>query len=213
MRDLVDDTVESEGVVDIFKAAGIEKADVSILDDKFLQTFKDRPQENLRLKLLEQLLRDEIQFRQKRNLSQARSFREMLEATLKKYHNRLIDAAAVIRSLIQIRKDMDSELQRAAALNLEPEELAFYDAVAANAERLYDQAYLRELIHDVVQAIKRNLRVDWTQPHREDVKAEIRAAVKRVLRNRGVRAEDFNEFVERFMVQAVALFADWPIAA
>ncbi|GFO81285.1 MAG: hypothetical protein A49_09120 [Methyloceanibacter sp.] len=213
VRDLVDDTVESEGVVDIFKAAGIEKADVSILDDKFLQTFKDRPQENLRLKLLEQLLRDEIQFRQKRNLSQARSFREMLEATLKKYHNRLIDAAAVIRSLIQIRKDMDSELQRAAALNLEPEELAFYDAVAANAERLYDQAYLRELIHDVVQAIKRNLRVDWTQPHREDVKAEIRAAVKRVLRNRGVRAEDFNEFVERFMVQAVALFADWPIAA
>jgi len=213
VRDLVDDSVESEGVVDIFRAAGIEKADVSILDDNFLQTFKDRPQENLRLKLLEQLLRDEIQLRQKQNLAKARSFREMLEATLKKYHNRLIDAAAVIKSLIQIKKEMDSEQQRAAALNLEPEELAFYDAVTANAETLYDRAFLRDLIHGVVQAIKRNLRVDWTQPHREDVKAEIRSAVKRVLRNRSVRAEDFDQFVDRLMTQAIAQFADWPIAA
>ncbi|MEK6676177.1 MAG: type I restriction endonuclease subunit R [Planctomycetota bacterium] len=213
VRDLVDDSVESEGVVDIFKAAGIEKADVSILDDNFLQTFKDRPQENLRLKLLEQLLRDEIHIRHEKNLAQARSFREMLEATLRKYHNRLIDAAAVVKSLIQIKKDMDSEQQRAAALNLEPEELAFYDAVAANVEALYERAFLRDLIHEVVKAIKRNLRVDWTQPHREDVKAEVRAAVKRVLRNRGVRTEDFDQFVDRFMTQAVALFADWPIAA
>jgi len=213
VRDLVDDAVESEGVVDIFKAAGIEKADVSILDDHFLQTFKAHPHENLRLKLLEQLLHDEIRLSQKRNLARARSFREMLEATLKKYHNRLIDAAAVVKSLIQIKKDMDSEGQRAAALNLEPEELAFYDAVAANAATVYDQTFLRDLIHDVVQAIKRNLKVDWTQPHREDVKAEIRAAVKRVLRNRNVRAEDFDQFVDRVMTQAVALFADWPIAA
>lgn len=213
VRDLVDDNVESDGVVDIFKAAGIEKADVSILDDDFLQTFKNRPQENLRLKLLEQLLRDAIQLRQKKNLAKARSFREMLEDTLKKYHNRLIDAAAVVSALIQIRKDMDAGRRRAAALKLEPEELAFYDAVAANAETVYDQAVLRDLIHDVVQAIKRNLKVDWTQPHREDVKAEVRAAVKRVLRNRGVRSEDFDQFVDGFMTQAAALFADWPAAA
>ncbi len=213
VRDLVDDAVESEGVLDIFKAAGIEKADVSILDDRFLQTFKDMPQENLRLKLLEQLLRDEIQLRQKKNLAKARSFREMLEATLQKYHNRLIDAAAVVKALIQIKKDMDSEEQQAAALGLSLEEKAFYDAVAANAATLYDQAFLRGLIHDVVQAVKRNLKVDWTQPHREDVKAEIRASVKRVLRNRDVRVEDFDAFLERFMAQATALYADWPTAA
>ena len=213
VRDLVDDAVESEGVVDIFRAAGIEKADVSILDDRFLQAFKDMPQENLRLKLLEKLIRDEIQVRLKANLARARSFREMLENTLTKYHNRLIDAAAVIRALIQIRKDMDADQQRAAAMNLSEEELAFYDAVAANAATVYDQAFLRDLIHDVVQAIKRNLKVDWTEPHREDVKAEVRAAVKRILRSRGVRAEDFDPFLERFMAQAAALFADWPAAA
>jgi type I restriction enzyme R subunit len=213
VRDLVDDAVESEGVVDIFKAAGIEKADLSILDDKFLQTFKDRPLENLRLKLLEQLLRDEIQLRQKKNLAKARSFREMLEATLKKYHNRLIDAAAVVNELIRIRKEMDGDDIRAAELKLEPEELAFYDAVTANAATIYDQAFLRDLIHDVVRVIKRNLKVDWTQPHREDVKAEIRASVKRVLRTREVRVEDFEAFLEQFMTQAVAMYADWPSAA
>ena len=91
--------------------------------------------------------------------------------------------------------------------------MAFYDAVATNAATVYDQAFLRDLIHDVVQAIKRNLKVDWTQPHREDVQAEVRAAVKRVVRNRGVRVEDFDQFLERFIAQAVALFADWPMAA
>ena len=93
-------------------------------------------------------------------------------------------------------------------LDYTPEELAFYDAVAANDEALYERTFLRDLIHDVVQASRRNLRVDWTQPNSEDLKAVVRAAVKRVLRNRGVRAEDFDQFVDRFMTQAVALFAD-----
>ena len=212
VRDLVDDSVESEGVVDIFKAAGIAGADVSILDDRFLQTFKDLPQENLRLKLLQKLLRDEIQRRQKGNLAKAKSFRELLEATLTRYHNRLIDAATLIAAMVQIKKEMDSDDQRAAALNLEPEELAFYDAVAANAESVYGQPFLRDLIHEVVQTIKRNLKVDWTEPHREDVKAAVRAAVKRVLRAKGVQPDDFEQFVAHIMSQAEALFADWPAA-
>ena len=72
---------------------------------------------------------------------------------------------------------------------------------------------MRDLIHEVVQSIKRNLKVDWTEPHREDVKAEIRAAVKRVLRNRNVRAEDFDLLIGKIMAQAEALYAEWPTAA
>ena len=186
--------MESEGVVDIFRIAGIEKADVSILDDEFLQTFKDHPQENLRLKLLEKLLNDEIHRWEKKNLPKSRSFREMLEETIRKYHNRLLDAAAVVRTMIEIRKTMDKEGQRAEELGLEPEELAFYDAVSENLPTVYEQEFLCSLIHDAVQSIKRNLKVDWTQPHREDVKAEVRAAVKRVLRRRKVLVEEQEEF-------------------
>jgi len=213
VRDLVDDSVESEGVVDIFQAAGVQRADVSILDDSFLQTFKDHPHENLRLKLLEKLIRDEIHLRQRKNLAKARSFKQMLEETLRKYHNRLIDAAAVVKALIQIRRGMEAESERAEKLHLAPEELAFYDAIAANTQHVYDHQFLRDLVHDVVQTIRRSLKVDWTEPHREDVKAEIRSAVKRVLRKRQVRAEDFDAFVNNIMVQAEALYADWPRAA
>jgi type I restriction enzyme R subunit len=213
VRDLVDDSVASEGVVDIFAAAGIERPDLSILDDEFLQTFKDKPLPNLRLKLLERLLADKIKERQAKNVAKARSFLELLEATLQKYHNRLIDAAAVIRAIIQIRDEMDADDQRARELGLDDDELAFYDAVAANFGQVYEQAFLRELIHDIVLSIKRNLKVDWTEPHRHSIKAAVRVAVKNVLRKRGVKAEDLDGFVSAVMEQAEASFRDWPIAA
>ena len=203
----------SDGVVDIFKVAGIDRPDISILDDKFLQTFKDRPHENLRLKLLEKLLADEIRRRQPRNLAQAKSFRELLEKTLQRYHKRLIDAAAVVAEMVRMQQEMDATDDRARQLGLTEEELAFYDAVADNAERVYDQPFLRDLVHDVVQTIKRNLKVDWTEPHRDDVRAEIRAAVKRVLRKREVREADFEPFIARFIQQAEAQYAEWPLVA
>jgi type I restriction enzyme R subunit len=213
VRDLVDDSVESEGVVDIFKVAGIERADISILDDNFLQTFKDRPLLNLRLKLLEKLMYEEIDARQSRNLALAKSFRQLLEQTLQKYHNRLIDAAAVIKAMLQIHRELQESEARAKQLGLDQEELAFYDAVAAHHNDVYGVEFLRDLVHAVVQTVKRNLKVDWAEPHRDDVKAEIRAAVKRVLRKRNVRAEDFDPLVERIMEQAEALYSDWPAAA
>ena len=211
VRDLVDDSIEPEGVVDIFMAAGIERPDISILDDDFLQTFRDRPHENLRLALLQRLVEDEILARRRRNLTRARSFQALLETTLQNYHNRLIDAAEVVRVMLQIRREMEADEGRAKALGLNDEELAFYDAVAQNFTALYDQTFLRELIHDVVGTIKRNLKVDWTEPHRMDVKAAVQAAVKRTLRRRGVRAEDFAPFLTYILTQAEALYADWPV--
>ncbi|UQA58584.1 type I restriction endonuclease subunit R [Polyangium aurulentum] len=213
VRDLVDDAVESEGVVDIFKSAGIERADVSILDDKFLQTFKDGKHENLRLRLLEKLLLDEIQRRQKRNLAKAKSFRELLERTLQRYHSRIIDAATVVQEMIKMRQEMDAGDARAKALGLAEDELAFYDAVSDNYETVYDQPFLRDLVHDVVQTIKKNLKVDWTAPHRDDIRSAIRAAVKRVLRRKNVKSDDFEPFIDKFMAQAEALYAEWPLAA
>ncbi len=103
--------------------------------------------------------------------------------------------------------------QRAGELNLAPEELAFYDAVAAKLATVYDQKFLASLIHDVVLAVKRNLKGDWTEPHRDAVQAEVRSAFRRVLRTQEVRREDFEYLVEKIMEQAQALYARWPLAA
>ncbi len=121
--------------------------------------------------------------------------------------------AQIRKDLLQIRKDMQSDDQGAKDLNLDPEEVAFYDAVAAHHATLYDQTFLRALVHDVVQIIKKNLKVDWTEPHRDDVKSAVKAAVKRVLRTRAVRPEDLEAFLDRFMEQAEAIYAEWPLAA
>ena len=213
VRDLVDDTVESEGVVDIFAVAGIGQTDISILDDDFLQTFKSRPLPNLRLQLLEQLVKQEIQRREKQNLAMAKSFRELLEQTLERYHKRLIDAAAVIQAMIEIRQGFENEDRRAEDLGLEKEELAFYDAVADKVSGVYDDPSLCRLIHEVVKTIKANLKVEWTEPHREDVRAGVRAAVKRVLVRKGVKREDFNTIVPFVMKQAEAMYREWPLVA
>src|SRR4051794_3132143 len=100
--------------------------------------------------------------------------------------------------MLQIEKDLDAESQRAAALKLAPEELAFYEAVADNYATLYDEAFLCDLIRDVVATVKQNLKVDWTEPYRDDVKS----AVRRTLRRRGIRADDLDPFVDHVLTQA-----------
>jgi type I restriction enzyme R subunit len=211
VRELLDRSIETKGVVDIFSAAGIEKPDISILDEQFLQEFKSHEEENLRLKLLAKILADEIRGREASNLAKYKSFKEMLETTLQKYHHRAIQAADVVRALIQIKKEMDHEAERTKQLNLTAEELAFYDAVAENAATLYDQNTLCDLVRDVVQAVKKNLKVDWTKPHREDVKAGVRAAVKAVLRRRGVKSEHLEALTRQVIIQAEAMFSNWPL--
>jgi type I restriction enzyme, R subunit len=213
VRELLDRSIESKGVVDIFAAAGIQKADISILDESFLEEFKSHEQENLRVKLLAKILADEIRVRERMNVTKYRSFKEMLERTLQKYHNRAIQAADVVRVMLEIRNDIENEAARSKMLNLTPEEVAFYDAVAANVANLFDEKTLCDLIRDVVQSVKKNLKVDWTKPHREDVKAGVRAAVKAVLRKRGVKKELLDTLTDKVIVQAEAMFRDWPLAA
>jgi len=92
-------------------------------------------------------------------------------------------------------------------------ELAFYDAIAENYGTIYDNELLSEVVHEVVATIKKNLKVDWTKPHRMQAKAAIRASVKKVLRRKNLKKEDFDEFLNRFMEQAEAMWANWPSAA
>lgn len=213
VRDLLDRSIESKGVVDIFKAAGIEKPDISILDEKFLGEFKSHELENLRLKLLAKILADEIRVRERTNLTKYKSFKEMLEQTLQKYHNRAIQAADVVRVLVEIKRDIERDSVRGEKLGLSGEELAFYDAVAENVATLYDEMFLCDLVREIVAAVKRNLKVDWTKPHREEVKAGVRAAVRQVLRRRGVKEEHLEPMTRQVITQAEALFREWPLAA
>jgi type I restriction enzyme R subunit len=105
--------------------------------------------------------------------------------------------------MIAIRREMESDDQRAQELGLTPEEIAFNDAVAGNFTTIYDQIFLRDLVHEVVQTLKRNLKVDWTEPSREEIRAEVRSAVRMVLRRKGIQEKDLEPFLGSVIVQAL----------
>jgi len=211
IRDLVERSLEAEEAVDIYEAAGIDKPDISILDEAFLEEFKsEEEKQSLRMKLLEKLMKDEIQVRKRENLSKYRSLEEILEETLAKYHQNTITAAEVMKRLVEMRKDYFSDDERKDKYNLSNEEIAFVDAINEVREDAYDMPFLCDLVRDVVRSVKDNLEVDWTKPHRENVRASVRSAVKRVLRQNGVTGDEMQAVQEQIMEQAESLYQDWP---
>ncbi|MFQ5858793.1 MAG: type I restriction enzyme endonuclease domain-containing protein [Anaerolineae bacterium] len=149
------------------------------------------------------------------HLAKYRSFQEMLEDVLRRYHNNTIQAADVVRIMIEIRRQMLEDDRRKAELGLTDAELAFYDAITYGdqADLVQDIDFLAGPVQEVVAAIKRNLQVDWTKAHRQDVYAGVQSAVKLVLRKRRIKGEQFRFILNRVMQQAEAGYEDWPMVA
>jgi type I restriction enzyme R subunit len=159
---------------------------------------------------LEKLIQDEIQLRKRENLQKYRSLQEILEDTLAKYRQNAITAAEVMKQLVEMRKEYFDEDERTQEYDLTNEEIAFLDAINEVRDDAYDMDFLCDLVREVVDVVKNNLEVDWTKPHRENVRASVRSAVKRVLRRNDVDGDDMQVVQERIMEQAESLYEDWP---
>jgi len=185
IRQVIDKALVSEQVIDVFDAAGIKKPDISILSEEFLMELKGMEHKNVALEVLKKLLNDEIKSRAKKNLVKSRTFLEMLENSIKKYHNKILTAAEVIEELINLSKDIVEMDNEAKHMGLSDFEYAFYTAVANNdsARELMQQDKLRELAVVLTETIRQNASIDWTI--KESVKAKLKVAVKRILRKYG----------------------------
>jgi type I site-specific restriction-modification system R (restriction) subunit/very-short-patch-repair endonuclease len=185
IRQVIDQALVSEQVIDVFDAAGIKKPDISILSEDFLLELKGMEHKNVALEVLKKLLNDEIKARSKKNLVKSKSLKEMLENSIKKYHNKILTAAEVMDELIKLSKEivnMDSEAKK---LGLSDFEYAFYTAVANNdsAKQLMQQDKLRELAVILTERVKQNASIDWTI--KESVRAKLKVIIKRTLRQYG----------------------------
>ena len=211
VRQIVSRAVASEGVVDIFAAAGLQKPDISILSDEFLAEVRDMPQRNLAVEFLRKLLSGEIQTRRKKNVVLAKSFAEMLEQAIRKYQNRAIEAAQVIEEMIALAKQMRRANARGEALKLSEEEIAFYDALETNdsAVQVLGDETLRTIAREVTDAVRKNVTIDWTM--RENVRAQLRVIVKRILRKYGY-PPDKQEKATQTVLEQVELLG-WEVAA
>ncbi len=209
VRQIISRAVSSEGVIDIFAAAGLEKPDLSILSDEFLAEVRGMPQRNLAVELLQKLLKGELVIRRRKNVVQARSFAEMLEQTLRRYQNRAIEAAQVIEELIALAKDMRAAAERGEELGLSEDELAFYDALETNdsAVRVLGDETLRTIARELVETVRGNVTIDWTL--RENVRAQLRVLVKRILRKHGYPPDKQEKATRTVLEQAEVLSVGW----
>ena len=209
VRQIISRAVASEGVLDIFAAAGLDKPDISVLSDEFLAEVRGMPQRNLAVELLQKLLKGELSIRRRKNVVQARSFAEMLEQTLRRYQNRAIEAAQVIEELIQLAKEMREANARGEQLGLSDDELAFYDALETNdsAVQVLGDETLRAIARELVDTVRNNVTIDWTL--RENVRAKLRAMVKRILRKHGYPPDKQEKATVTVLEQAEVLSEGW----
>ena len=209
VRQIVSRAVASAGVVDIFAAAGLKKPDVSVLSDDFLREVRGMRRRNLAVELLEKLLKGELATRRRKNVVQARSFAEMLEQTIRRYQNRAVEAAQVIEELIGLAREMREANARGERLGLSDDELAFYDALGVNdsAVRVLGDETLRDIARELVETVRNNLTIDWTR--RENVRANLRRLVKRVLRKHGYPPDKQESATRTVLEQAAVLSEGW----
>ena len=209
VRQIISRAVASEGVLDIFAAAGLDTPDISVLSDEFLAEVRGMPHRNLAVELLQKLLKGELATRRRKNVVQARSFTEMLEGTLRRYQNRAIEAAQVIEELIGLAREMREASARGERLGLSEDELAFYDALETNdsaVQVLGDEA-LRAIARELVEKVQKNVTIDWTL--REDVRARLRVLVRRILRKHGYPPDKQAQATLTVLEQAEVLSEAW----
>ncbi|MFO0773208.1 MAG: type I restriction endonuclease subunit R [Nitrospiraceae bacterium] len=208
IRQIISKAVVSEEIVDIFAAAGLKKPDLSILSDEFLAEVRGMPHKNLAVELLRKLLSGEIKVRSRKNVVQSKSFAKMLEQAVRKYQNRAIEAAQVIEVMIGLAKDMRHAHTRGEQLGLTEEETAFYDALETNdsAVKVLGDDTLRTIAREVADAVRKNVTIDWTV--RENVRAQLRVIVKRILRKHGYPPDKQEKATQTVLEQAEVLCDD-----
>lgn len=207
IRQVIDKALVTEQVIDVFDAAGIKKPDISILSEDFLVEVQNMEHKNIALEVLKKLLNDEIKSRVKKNLIQGKSLMEMLENSIRKYHNKILTAAEVIEELIKLSKEIKEMDKEPQEMGMSDYEYAFYTAIANNdsARQVMAKAKLRELAVVLFEKVRENASIDWTI--KESVKAKLKVIVKRILRQYGY-PPDMQMLATETVLKQAELIAD-----
>lgn len=210
IRQVVDQALVSDTVINIFDEAGIKSPDLSIISDEFLAEVEGMEHQNLAVELLKKLLRDEIKASRRTNVVQSRKLTELLEAALRRYQNQVISVTDVIQELIAMGRDVQAAKQRGEELKLAPYELAFYDALAQNdsARDVMGQDQLRDLAIVLVARIRQNASIDWNL--KESVRARMKVMIKRLLRQYGY-PPDMQALAIELVLEQAKVFTEFEV--
>ena len=209
LRQLMSEALVADGFTDVFKVAGLDRPDISILSDQFLAEVSKIPQKNLAVELLRRLLKEDIQTRFKANVVKQKRFSELLQASLQKYANRSIEAAQVIEELIAMAKQFRDEAEKVAAMGLSVAEVAFYDALANNqsAQELMGDEVLMKMARELAEKLRGNLSIDWQ--YKENVRARLRTMIKALLKRYKYPPDQEAAAIELVLQQTEMISEEW----
>jgi len=209
IKQILDNAVVSDGIEDIFDLAGLDKPDISILSDEFLEDIANMPYKNLAVELLEKLLKDTIKAKTKHNVVKEKKYSDRLLATLTMYHNRGIETAKVIEELIAMAKDISKASKEEDELGLNFDELAFYDALAQNKSAFDSMGsdVLKQIAQELTNKLRNSVSVDWQK--RESVRAKMRNMIRIILRRFKYPPDNQAQAMLLVMEQAEALSDEW----
>jgi len=201
INQMVSKAIASDGVIDIFEGTNIDP-DMSILSEEFLEEVKHLQQKNIAARTLEQILKTKVKKMARQNLVKSKRFSEMLNETLNKYRNRAIETRHVIEELIKLAREMNKAQEEENDLGLNKDEVAFYDALGVNdaAVKVMGDEILKKIAVELTETIRNSTTIDWSS--REDIKANIRVQVKRLLRKYDYPPDKQKEAIETVMEQA-----------
>lgn len=205
LRELIDNNIVSEGIIDIFARSGQDKPNISILDEKFLAAAKKSRLKNLTVETIRKLIEDDLRIRGRKNIFRYRTLSESLQETIEQYENNIISSTKLIEHLVELAKDIKTAQKYGEATGLSADELAFYDAVSYGRKTFSRD--LKPLVKELVAAVKRDLSVDWT--NQENIKARIRADVKLILLRNNFDFAEAEKITDNVFVQAVNLWQDF----
>ncbi len=208
IKDLISKSLESHPIIDLAAMYDLDKIDISIVDDRFQATVKEKGGENVKIELLRRIINDELKVKSSKNIKKSRKLKEELEEVLRRYHTNSMNSIATIKHLLDMANDFKSEDKRIKELGLEEDELAFYDLLSANEKLLNEKGPIQDLVHKVVASVKKNLQLDWTK--KEDARAAIRLAVKKELKGK-IPFSELDKFLKEVIEQAEGQYKDWPM--
>jgi len=205
---LVSQAVAADSVIDIYAATGMERPDISILSDEFLEEVSQLPQKNLKMELLRKLINDEIRSVSRTNVIQERKFSEMLESAINRYQNRALTTAEIIAELVAMAKELSDTKGRGEQLQLGDSELAFYDAVCQNDSAVMEigDETLKTIARELIVAVRESTTIDWSL--KESVRTGLRARVRRLLNKYDYPPDRQDRAVELEIEQAERLAND-----
>jgi type I restriction enzyme R subunit len=206
LRQLVAKGVLVEGVNDIYSTLGLEKPNISLLDEAFLAQIREMPTKNLAAELLSRLVGDQIKARGQKNAIQGKEFTQKLEEAITKYQNRGLTTVEVMEKIIEIARELNAAK---APDGMSDEEYAFYQALSESESAVEELGHpvLRALALELTDKLRKSASINWQ--NRKSARAKMMAMIKVMLKKHRYPPDNEKEATDKIISQAELLADEW----